>query len=80
MEQPTSLGPGHHREHKSHLRTRKTEKNLWLCIGAVNQATMFIYVLYIDVFLYVTLLDLLLRWFKINGATNVVRPRPPWRT
>ena len=77
MEQPTSLGPGHHGEHKSHLHTRKTKKNLCFCIGAVKQASMFIYVLYIDVFLYVTLLDLLLRWSKINGATDVVRPRPP---
>ena len=26
MEQPTSLGPGHHGEHKSHLHTRKVKK------------------------------------------------------
>ena len=80
MERPTSLGAGHRGEHRSHLHTRKIKKNLCFCIGAVNQATMFIYVLYIDVFLYAILLDLLLRWSKINGATNVVRPRPPWRT
>ena len=40
MEQPTSLGPGHHGEHRSHLHARKAKKNLWLCIGAVNQASM----------------------------------------